>query len=270
MDQIVIQDLEVYAKHGVYAEENILGQQFLVSLTMDIDLSKPGQTDKIEDSVDYGKICYYVTEFMQQHTFHLIEAVAEKLAEKLLLQYSKIQKIRIQVKKPWAPIGLPVNNVSVAVERARHIAYIAFGSNMGDRKGHIEHGMEALKGLAACKVCEVSEVIETEPYGGVEQGKFLNGALKLETLLGPYQLLEKLQEIEYQEGRVRDVRWGPRTLDLDILFYDDMVINTEKLTIPHSDMQNRTFVLEPMCQIAPWLRHPLLHKTVQQMYEALS
>lgn len=270
MDQIIIQDLEVYAKHGVYTEENILGQKFLISLKIDVDLCKAGQTDDIKDSVNYGKICHFTTDFMQGHTFHLIEAVAENLAEKLLLQYNQIQKVWVQVKKPWAPIGLPVKNVSVAIERGRHIAYIALGSNMGERREHIERGIEALRKLSSCKVCEVSDLIETEPYGGVEQGKFLNGALKLETLLGPYQLLEKLQEIEYQEGRVRDVRWGPRTLDLDILFYDDLVLNTEKLTIPHEDMQNRGFVLEPMCQIAPWLRHPLLHKTVRQMYEALS
>lgn len=269
MDQIRIQDLEVYAKHGVYAEENILGQQFLVSLTMNIDLSKPGQTDEMEDSIDYGQVCHFVTDFMQQNTFHLIEAVAENLAEKLLFQYNRIQNIWIEVKKPWAPIGLPVKNVSVAIERKRHIAYIAFGSNMGERMEHIQQGIEALRGLDSCKVCETSDIIETEPYGGVDQEKFLNGVLKLETVLNPYQLLEKLHEIEYQQGRVREVHWGPRTLDLDIIFYDDLVLHTQELTIPHIDMQNREFVLRPMSQIAPWLRHPLFHQTMQQMYEAL-
>lgn len=269
MDQIQIQDLEVYAKHGVYAEENVLGQKFLVSIVMDVDLSKPGQTDKLEDSIDYGTICHFVTDFMQRYTFHLIEAVAENLAEKLLFQYSRIQKIWIQVKKPWAPIGLPVQYVSVAIERERHIAYIAFGSNMGERMEHIQHGIEGLRGLDSCKVCEMSDIIETEPYGGVDQEKFLNGVLKLETVLNPYQLLEKLHEIESQQGRVREVHWGPRTLDLDIIFYDDLVLHTQELTIPHVDMQNREFVLKPMSQIAPWLRHPLFHQTMQQMYEAL-
>lgn len=269
MDQIQIQDLEVYAKHGVYVEENILGQKFLVSITMDVDLSKPGQTDKIEDSIDYGAVCHFVTDFMQQYTFHLIEAAAENLADKLLFQYSRIQKIWIQVKKPWAPIGLPVQNVSVAIERKRHIAYIAFGSNMGERMEHIQHGIEALSGLDSCQVCEISDIIETEPYGGVDQEKFLNGVLKLETVLNPYQLLEKLHEIESQQGRVREIHWGPRTLDLDIIFYDDLVLHTQELTIPHMDMQNREFVLKPMSQIAPWLRHPLFHQTMQQMYEAL-
>ena len=269
MDQIRIQDLEVYARHGVYKEENALGQKFLVSIRIDVDLSKPGQTDCIEDSIDYGKICHVVSDFMKQHTFHLIEAAAESLAEKFLFDYDAIQCIWIQIKKPWAPIGVPLEHVSVAIERRRHIAYLSFGSNVGERMEHIQNAIDALKALPSCKVCEISDIIETEPYGGVEQGKFLNGALKLETVLNPYRLLEKLHEIENAEGRVRDVRWGPRTLDLDILLYDNLVLHTKELTIPHVDMQNREFVLKPMSQIAPWLRHPLFHQTMSQMYEEL-
>ncbi len=88
MDQITISDLTIYAKHGVYAEENILGQQFLVSVIIDVDLSRAGRTDNLADSIDYGAVCHFVTQYMQEHTFHLIEAAAEHLAEELLLQYS--------------------------------------------------------------------------------------------------------------------------------------------------------------------------------------
>lgn len=99
MDQIIIQDLSIYAKHGVYMEENILGQQFLVSVYMDLDLSRAGQTDSLEHTLDYGKICHFVTKYMQSHTFKLIEAAAEHLAQELLLTYDPIKKIRIKVKK---------------------------------------------------------------------------------------------------------------------------------------------------------------------------
>lgn len=105
----------------------------------------------------------------------------------------------------------------------------------------------------------------TEPYGGVEQDDFLNGAIEAETFLSPDALLHKLHAIEQEAGRERKIHWGPRTLDLDILLYDHEIIDTEKLTIPHIDMQNRQFVLEPLSQLAPAYMHPVLHKTISQL-----
>lgn len=269
MDQIIIQDLSIYAKHGVYMEENILGQQFLVSVYIDLDLSRAGQTDSLEDTLDYGKICHFVTKYMQSHTFKLIEAAAEHLAQELLLQYDPIKKIRIKVKKPWAPIGLPIKNVSVSLDRTRHSVYLSLGSNLGDRQAYLRQAVEQLDALDSCKVCEQSTIVETEPYGDVAQDKFLNCVVRIETVLNPRQLLEKLHEIEARAGRTREVHWGPRTLDLDILFYDHITVNTQELTIPHADMANRRFVLEPLCEIASWYQHPVLHKTVQQLFDQL-
>ncbi|MCI9611009.1 MAG: 2-amino-4-hydroxy-6-hydroxymethyldihydropteridine diphosphokinase [Eubacterium sp.] len=270
MDQIIIQDLSIYAKHGVYMEENILGQQFLVSVYMDLDLSRAGQTDSLEHTLDYGKICHFVTKYMQSHTFKLIEAAAEHLAQELLLTYDPIKKIRIKVKKPWAPIGLPIKNVCVSVDRTRHSVYLSLGSNMGDRQAYLDQGIKEVDALDSCKVCERSAVIETEPYGDVVQERFLNCVIRVETVLNPQQLLEKLHEIEARADRKREVHWGPRTLDLDILFYDHVTVNSPNLTIPHADLHNRSFVLEPLCEIAPWYQHPVLHKTVRQLYDGLA
>lgn len=269
MDQIIIQDLSIYAKHGVYMEENILGQQFLVSVYIDIDLSRAGQTDNLEHTIDYGKVCHFVTKYMQERTFKLIESAAEHLAEELLLQYEQIQKIRIKVKKPWAPIGLPIKNVCVTVDRTRHSVYLSIGSNLGDRRAYIRQGIEELNALGSCKVRETSKIIETEPYGGILQDNFMNCVIRIETVLNPQQLLETLHEIENHAGRTREIHWGPRTLDMDIIFYDHATVNTPQLTIPHIDMQNRNFVLEPLCEIAAWYRHPVLHQTVQQLYDKL-
>lgn len=269
MDQIIIQDLSIYAKHGVYTEENILGQQFLVSVYIDLDLSTAGQTDELQYTIDYGTVCHFVTNYMQSHTFKLIEAAAEHLAEELLLQYNQIKKIRIKVKKPWAPIGLPIKNVCVSVDRTRHSVYLSLGSNLGDRQAYLQQGIQELNDLDSCKVCEQSKIIETEPYGDVPQDKFLNCVIRMETVLNPQQLLNALHEIESHAGRTRDVHWGPRTLDLDILFYDHMTVNTPQLTIPHADLHNRSFVLEPLCEIAPWYQHPVMHKTVRQLFDQL-
>lgn len=269
MDQIIIQDLNVYAKHGVYAEENILGQQFLISITMDADLSEAGQSDDLESTIDYGSLCHFVTKYMHRHTYKLIESVAEHLAEEILLQYDRIRKIKVKVKKPWAPIGLPIKTISIVVERTRHVAYIGLGSNMGDRRAYIDQAVKELDALDSCKVRRISQIRETEPYGNTQQDKFLNGVLCLETVLKPERLLQELLEIEAHAGRTRDVHWGPRTLDLDLLLYDNDVIRRPELTVPHQDMQNRKFVLEPLCELAPSYRHPALHKTIRQLYEEL-
>lgn len=265
MDQIKIKDLEVFANHGVFPEETKLGQKFLVSCTMYLDTRKAGTIDDLEASVHYGLVSHLIKKEMEEKTFKLIEAVAENLAEQVLLYDSRIQKVDIEVKKPWAPVGLPLDTVSVAITRSWHEAYVAFGSNMGDKKEYLEHAIESLKTTPRCMVEKVSTIIETEPYGGVEQDVFLNGALKMRTLLTPFELLDRLHELEQEAHRERLIHWGPRTLDLDILLYDDLVMEDDDLCIPHVDMHNRDFVLRPMTEIAPYKRHPVYGKTMKEM-----
>ena len=270
MDKIKIEKLTVFGKHGVYPEENVLGQKFLVSLVMHTDTRKAGMTDELECSINYGEVSQYVKQFFEEHTFKLIEKVAEKLAESLLLRYPLLEKVDVKIEKPWAPIVIPVETVSVEIERGWHTAYIALGSNLGDKKAYLDEAVEKLKNHPLCKVRKVADYIQTEPYGGVEQDLFLNSALELRTLLYPEELLALLNQIEAQAGRERTIHWGPRTLDLDILFYDDCIIDTPSLTIPHIDLQNRDFVLIPMAQLAPYYRHPVLGCTVKQLLEQLT
>lgn len=269
MDQIKIKDLEVYANHGVFPEETKLGQKFLVSCTMYLDTRKAGNTDDIEASVNYGTISHLIKKEMEEKTFKLIETVTEHLAETILLFDERIQKIDMEVKKPWAPIGIPLDTVSVKITRGWHEAYIALGSNMGDKADYIQMAIAGLKKAENCRVDKVSAIIQTKPYGGVEQDEFLNGVLKMRTLLTPWELLELLHELEQKAKRERLIHWGPRTLDLDIIFYDDIVLEEDELCIPHVDMHNREFVLRPMSEIAPYKRHPVYGKTMKEMLAAI-
>ena len=269
MDKIKIQNLEIFANHGVFLEETKLGQKFLVSAVLYTDTKAAGMTDDLTKSIHYGEVSHFITDFMKKNTYQLIESAAEQLALAMLLTIPNLKKVLLEIKKPWAPIGLPLESVSVEIERGWHEVYLSFGSNMGDREAYIKTALDALEHIRGCRLRQVSELLVTKPYGGVEQEDFLNGCLELETLLTPQELLEELHRIEQEAGRERKIHWGPRTLDLDILFYDKELIETENLIIPHVDLENRYFVLKPLAEIAPNFRHPILKKTVTQMLAAV-
>ena len=269
MDKITIKNLEIFANHGVFPEENVLGQKFVVSAVLYTDIREAGKSDDLTKSIHYGEVGQFITEFMKQNTFQLLEAVAERMAEELLLRTERLEKVCLEIKKPWAPVGLPLETVSVEIERGWHTAYIALGANLGDKEANLRLGVEALRATKGCQVLAVSDFLVTEPYGGVEQDDFLNGAMKIRTLLTPHELLERLHEIEQEAKRERVVRWGPRTLDLDILLYDDLILDEEELHIPHIEMYKRDFVLKPLCQIAPYVRHPVYNRTAAELLAAL-
>ena len=269
MDKIHIKNLEVYAKHGVFPEENVLGQRFVISAVLYTDTREAGRTDDLTKSIHYGEVSHFIKKFMEEHTFQLLETVVERLAEEMLLTIPRLYKVQLELKKPWAPVGLPLETVSVEIERQWHRAFLALGSNIGDKKAYLEMGVNGIKETKGCEVIAVSDFITTAPYGGVEQDDFLNGAMEIRTLLTPEELLERLHEIEQNANRERIVRWGPRTLDLDILLYDELVMDTPDLHIPHIEMHKRDFVLKPMAQIAPYVRHPVYNRTVGELLAQL-
>lgn len=269
MDSIRIKDLEVYCHHGVLKEENVLGQKFLVSLVLYTDTKAAGEADDLELSIDYAKVSHLVKEQMEQQNFKLIEAVAEHLAKEILLTFSPVQKVQVEIKKPWAPILLPLDTVSVTIERKWTRVYLSIGSNMGDKEQHLQ---QALKRLGQePTICDVraSDFMETEPYGYTDQDVFLNAAVSFRTLETPEGLLRILQKIEKQGKRERTIHWGPRTIDLDIVLFGDETIQSDVLVIPHREMHKRDFVLRPLAQIAPWAVHPIYKKTVSELLEEL-
>lgn len=268
-DQIKITDLEVFANHGVFPEENKLGQKFLISAVLYTDTRKAGKTDDLTASIHYGEVSAFITKYMKEHTYQLLERVAETLAEEMLKSISGLCKIDLEIKKPWAPVGLPLKTVSVKISREWHTTYIALGSNIGDSETYLNEAVEKIGQIPTCTVEKVSSYLVTEPYGVTDQPDFLNACLKMQTLLYPEELLKELNRIEKEAGRERIIHWGPRTLDLDILLYDDIVLEEDDLCIPHVEMHKRSFVLEPLAEIAPYKRHPVYGKTVREMLEEI-
>ena len=269
MDKIKIINLEVFCNHGVFKEENVLGQKFLISATLYLNTRKAGITDSPDVTVNYASVCKFIDKYMRVNTFNLIESVAEHLTMALFAHFTPLREIDLEIKKPWAPIGLPLDYVSVEINRKWHTAYVALGSNMGDKLSYLENAIGSIKNDVSCRLIKISDFIITEPYGPVEQDDFLNGALMIETLYTPAELLAFLQRLESEANRTREIHWGPRTLDLDILLYDDIVMDTENLVIPHPEMHKRDFVLKPLCQIAPNAVHPLYHARIRDMLETI-
>jgi 2-amino-4-hydroxy-6-hydroxymethyldihydropteridine diphosphokinase len=156
------------------------------------------------------------------------------------------------------------------MELDRNTVYLLLGSNLGDRESVLKQAIQHITANIG-NVDAQSSIYETEPWGNTNQPGFLNMALKVSTLLPATQVLEQALAIEQHLGRLRLERWGSRIIDIDIIFYNaDIVQVKDQLTIPHPEMQNRKFVLEPLCEIAPDFVHPILKKNIKELYETLN
>ena len=269
MDKIRIDRIKIFAHHGVLDEEKQEGQYFYVSVEMYLDLKACGTSDKLERSVNYADVADLVQATFTEVSYDTIEAAAESVVEAILGEYELIRKVTVKVSKPSAPIDAEFEDVSVEITRSRHVVYLGLGSNLGDREKYLEMAIEELGRDSSIEVTRVSSVIETEPYGPVDQPDFLNAVIEINTTLEPDELLDIIHDIEQEAGRERIIHWGPRTLDIDILLFDNIVMNTETLTIPHPEIDRREFVLKPLTEIAPHVVHPTLMRTAAQLLDKL-
>ena len=187
----------------------------------------------------------------------------KKPAKKISAKRSKvITKAKI-ISKPLSK----KDKKALKLKKGPHIAYLGLGSNVGDREEYIEQAIFLLSKTPGIKIRKKSANYETEPEGNSDQPQFLNAAIEVQTMFDPYKLLSVLHETENALGRERDVEWGPRTIDLDILLYDNQIVSDDKLQIPHPLLHERLFVLKPLSEIAPKALHPALEKTIIDIYE---
>lgn len=269
MDKIYIKDLEIFANHGYFQEEKKLGQKFILSFELDLDLSGAGEEDNLDKTVHYGILCEEIEKEFTKTSYDLIEKAAEEIVNFILLKYEAVNKVKLKLKKPWAPVRKHLDYVAIEIERQWHKAYIAIGSNLGDKEKNIREALEIISNSNHTKINKIAKYYNTEPVGYADQDEFLNTAIEIKTLLNPKNLMKFLLEVEKSLKRERIIRWGPRTLDLDVIFYDDLISSDEEVIIPHPRMEERLFVLNPLCDIAPYKLHPILNKRIIDIRDSI-
>lgn len=269
MDQLIIKDLVIFGHHGVYQEEKTLGQKFILDLIIDLDLGEACETDNLEFALNYAQLSHELQTVFQRENYDLIERAAQVLCSYILEHYPAVNQVDLTLKKPWAPVLLELKYPAVRIVRARHIAYIALGSNLGDKKAHIEQAINLINQFGHTKILRQSTLIETDPVGYDDQDQFLNGVVMISTTLTPKKLMQWLMSIEADLKRERFVKWGPRTIDLDVIYYDDLLTDDADIVLPHPRMHERAFVLEPLAEIAPYAVHPLYKKRTVELLDAL-
>lgn len=269
MDKLYLKNIEIFANHGVFKEEKVLGQKFIISLEIDVDIREAALNSDLTKSIHYGELCHNIEREFQKESYDLIETATEKIAEYVLLNYDLAKKVKVTLNKPWAPINRHLESAAIEIERKWHKAYISLGSNIGDKEKNLKEAIERVRNAKYIDVLKESSIIDTEPWGYEEQESFKNCVIEIKTLLNPRELMTTLLDIEKEMKRERIIKWGPRIIDLDIILFDDIVTEEDYVTIPHPRMEEREFVLEPLNEIAPNIIHPLTKKRIFKMLQEL-
>lgn len=255
-DQIEISGLRAVTIVGALPHEREIPQPLAIDLTFDVDLHDAGRSDELGDTVHYGAVADRVIAVVEESKDILLERLAARIADEVLA-FDRVEAVDIRLTKVRPPLAVDAASTSVRIRRTRaeaeipvhtaHRAYVALGSNLGDREAYLRLGVDGLGYVTA-----ISDLYETVPVGGPDgQGPFLNMVVEIETSLDPSALLRRCQRIEAEAMRQRTVHWGPRTLDVDIILFDGVTMASTDLTIPHPRLAERPFVLAPLSDIAP-------------------
>ena len=250
-DRIVLQGISARGRHGVLDFEKADGQDFVVDVTLEVDLRRAGRSDVLAHTVNYAEVAADVVSLITGPSLDLIEALADQIAA-AALRRPLVQAVEVTVHKPQAPVGVPFGDVRVSVERHRdEPVVIALGANLGGVQSTLEAAVRALADVDGLQISAVSDLFETDPVGGPDQPVYLNAVVLARTRLAAFALLTELHAIEADRGRVRETRWGARTLDLDLIQYGDpesgseLVSQDPELMLPHPRAHERAFVLAP-------------------------
>jgi dihydroneopterin aldolase/2-amino-4-hydroxy-6-hydroxymethyldihydropteridine diphosphokinase len=254
-DRIVLRGVAARGFHGVLDFEKADGQDFVVDVTLEVDLRRAARSDLLEHTVNYAEVAAETVALITGQPLDLIETLADQIAA-AALRRPLVQAVEVTVHKPQAPVGVRFDDVEVTVGRHRdEPAVIALGGNLGSVQATLEAAVRQLAELDGLQITAVSGLFETDPAGGPDQPAYLNAIVLARTRLAPFGLLTELHAIEADHGRVRETRWGARTLDLDLIQYgapesgSDLVSTDPELMLPHPRAHERAFVLAPWSSV---------------------
>lgn len=263
-DVIAVRGIRAFGYHGVLPHEGEFGQEFIADVELRCDMSAAAGADDLMLTADYGAVAATVARLIAEERFALIETLADRIAAALLSQPS-VTEVTVTIHKPHAPMPVGVADVAVTrVRRAALRAFLGLGGNLGDPVAAMQQTVSALQETPGVEAVAVSPVYRTVAEGGVEQPDFLNAVVELRTDLSPHELLAVCQRLEQASGRVRDQRWGPRTLDIDILAIEGMRVNEPDLVVPHPRASTRAFVVVPWAEVSPQFQLHLPGPTMAQ------
>jgi dihydroneopterin aldolase/2-amino-4-hydroxy-6-hydroxymethyldihydropteridine diphosphokinase len=250
-DHIVLQGISARGFHGVLDFEKSDGQDFVVDVKLEVDLRRAGRSDLLAHTVSYAEVAADIVDVIAGPSLDLIESLAEQIAA-TALRRPLVQSVEVTVHKPQAPVGVPFGDVQVTIERCRdEPVVIALGANLGNVQATLESAVRALADVHGLRITGVSDLFETDPVGGPDQPVYLNAVVLARTRLAPFALLTELHSIEADHGRVRETRWGARSLDLDLIQYGDPAVGSDlvsqdpEMMLPHPRAHERAFVLAP-------------------------
>lgn len=255
-DRIGLRGIVAHACHGVLPHEKIEPQRFVADIVLDIDIRAAGERDDLDATVSYAQVAQDAYAILTGECVDLIETLAHRIAQ-AALQPPAVEAVEVTIHKPQAPAGVPfVDEVTggpyVSIRRVRdREVVIALGSNMGDRVGTLNAAVRQLAQVDGLQIVSFSPLLETASVGGPVQPDYLNAVVVARSRLAPQTLLDELHRIEFNHGRVREVHWGARTLDLDLIQVGDPGDETDvrsdavELTLPHPRAHERAFVLVP-------------------------
>lgn len=251
--------------HGVLEHERRDGQDFVVDVVMAVDLTRAGESDELAHTVHYGEVAADVVEVVEGEPRDLIETVAHEIAG-VVLRRPLVEAVEVTVHKPQAPVGVPFGDVEVVVRRTRDVpVVVALGANLHQEDGTapdatVREAVRRLHRLRGLRALRVSRPYASAPVGGelvAGQPDYVNAVAVARTSLTPATLLRRLHEVEADLGRVRETRWGARTLDLDLVQYgnpedgSDVRSDDPELQLPHPRAHERAFVLLPWLEVDP-------------------
>jgi len=272
MFKINIKDLKLFGYHGVKQEEKTSGQNFLFNISVDIakdSFEKDGSyQDNILDTVNYSEIITLVKEINSKNRFNLLETFSEVLAEKIISYSPLILKVKVRIEKISPPIKESIGSVGVELELERNpnshdyepkiskksIVFLSLGSNLGDREKNLRDAVKKLRVNQNLDVISISSIYETEPMYVENQEYFYNIVVKaaIKSAYSAFELLGYAKKIEFDLGRKSTyARYGPRTIDIDILIFDELKIDSDLLALPHPKIFERNFVLVPLAEVSP-------------------